>query len=281
MSRAAELSTTQSGGETSLEELEKIASEAGLDKALVRQAAAELLSGRKPVRPSPLSRLFGPLSLRFETVLPGALEQEAHGLLLDAIARELGLPGQLSQAGRSFSWSINDQARSLNVHVSTRSGQTVVRIHERLGSLAGGIWGGVLGGGGGTLVPLAAIGAGALVGGPMAVTAAVALSLGASVFGTRALYRHAVRRRERALSSLFDELCTIVGEHAAPAPDEASEGLAKARVRHGLAAAPDPARPAPADVTTTPAPGASDTHDEDAEHDVTTGEAAREREDRG
>lgn len=240
LSRAAELSIEQAGARgTSLSELERIAMEAGIDPQLVRRAASEVSSGRTPVRPSVWRRLFGPLRLRFETVVPGEITEGDHEVLFDVVQSSLNLPGTLNRAGRSFSWSLTNQQRSLTVHVTSRNGQTTVRVEETLGSLAGGIWGGVFGGVGGGLGPVAGILAGSAFG-PLGAILGVLGTPGLAAGGTRALYGAAVNAREAKLSQVFESLVEAVREQAAHdgASSASESALVDARARAGLLDAP-------------------------------------------
>jgi hypothetical protein len=243
LTRAAELSAPDDARGSTLDEVERIAAEAGISTAMVRQAAAELARGKKPAPSSSVwARLFGKGRIRFETVIPGEIAEEDHEELFDTIQEQLGLPGTLKTAGRAFSWALHagpQGGRTVTVHISARNGQTTIRVEERVGNLAGGIWGGVMGGVGGGVAPLAGIGAGALIGGPVAVAGAVVATLLASAVGSRALYDHFRNRREEELSQLFESLCDAVTEMVAddvPTQPKTESALAQTKARLGLRA---------------------------------------------
>jgi hypothetical protein len=237
LTRAAELSGPVQAKGTSLDEVERIAAEAGIPSALVRQAAAELSRGKKPAQaPSIWERLFGKGRIRFEAVLPGEIAESDHEELFDIIQENLGLPGTLNRAGRAFSWALQagpQGGRSVSVHISARNGQTVIRIEERVGNLAGGVWGGLFGGAGGGLAPLAGIGAAAL-GGPVAAFAAVLATLAAAGLGSRGLYDHLREKRAEELSHLFEALTDAVTQMASGEGDNDNEESALAGVKERL-----------------------------------------------
>jgi hypothetical protein len=168
LQRAAEISTTREGASgTSLEDLERIALEAGLDPGAVRQAALEVeRGGAASSTTSGWARfLGGPTRITKEARIEGELSPRAQELLIDVLQRHLPT-GQPSLVGRTLTWqSLSMQGgRQVTVAVSSRDGATTVRIDEPLANLIGGIYGGVGGGFGGSVTPLAAIGAGALFG---------------------------------------------------------------------------------------------------------------------
>lgn len=211
LQRAAEISARESptSGAT-LEDLERIAAEAGLDPAAVRRAAAEVESGAT----SPTgwrAVLGGPTRILFETRLDGELPASAHEHLAELLQRHLpaGTPAVI---GRTFTWqTASPQGRHVAVSVSSRHGSTSVRIEEPLANVMGGVFGGVGGGVGGSLTPLVALGATALLG-PTAIGPAIAVSLLGTFVLSRAIYGAVTRRREVALRALFDELHAVVAE---------------------------------------------------------------------
>jgi predicted lipid-binding transport protein (Tim44 family) len=71
--------------------------------------------------------------------------------VLDIIRREIGEVGQIGSVGRTFSWSVSNQNRKLQISVMPRGGRTTVRIDEQINNIAGGVFGGIMGGGGGGL----------------------------------------------------------------------------------------------------------------------------------
>ncbi len=242
LARTAELSAQSSAHSSglTLDELERVAADAGLDPALVRKAAADVARGTEPARaPSWTTRWFGPTELKYEAEIQGEIDDDARQAILEAIHRALPAAGQVSTVGKLMTFTIADptNGRALRVTVASDRGSTRIMVHERLGALMGGIYGGLGGGVGGSLVPMAGIGAGlalAPIAGPaLAVAAGVAtgfVALSAMFGGTRAVYLTAAGRRRRQAERAFEDVRAIVEERVR-APESA---LAEARARHGL-----------------------------------------------
>lgn len=209
LKRATELQhrepTAPTAGVT-LQELEEIASEAGIDPACLRRAAMELDTGRG--RPTLWSKLLGDhVGLVRETTLGGEVgDDDFEGILatIQATAKEHGQP---SLFGRTLTWRAETagKTRTVQVVVTSRDGTTHVRVEENLTQMASGIFGGVMGGGG--------VGIGIGVGLPVGIEV-----LGSALFATlapvgvvglgyvaaRSIYRTVVSRRRRAMNTLFD-----------------------------------------------------------------------------
>jgi hypothetical protein len=245
LQRTAELQAEGSGGRgMTLEEVERIAAEAGLDAALVRRAASELRRPGGAARTSGWLRklLGGPAKLRWEIEVDGEIDEAAHEAILEAIHMSISEPGTTSTAGRTLQWSFVSQSRKVLVSVSPRNGRTVIRVEEGMGNMIGGIYGGVLGGVGGTLAPLAGIGGAALLGATGAL-AGIFVALGATYVGTRAIYNKVTDSREQALAGLVDEVRAAV-EASVEGPTQplstldGDSALADARERQGVIDAP-------------------------------------------
>ena len=86
-----------------------------------------------------------------EATIDGEMPERDYDLVLDIIRREIGEVGQIGSVGRTFSWSVSNQNRKLQISVMPRGGRTTVRIDEQLSNIAGGVFGGIMGGGGGGL----------------------------------------------------------------------------------------------------------------------------------
>jgi hypothetical protein len=86
-----------------------------------------------------------------EATIDGEIPERDYDLVLDIIRREIGEVGQIGSVGRTFSWSVSNQNRKLQISVMPRGGKTTVRIDEQLSNIAGGVFGGIMGGGGGGL----------------------------------------------------------------------------------------------------------------------------------
>ena len=226
LKRAAELAETSAAESRSmsLSEVEQVATEAGIDSALVRRAAHEI--ARPPVVASQHNAfLGGPVSLLFETVLDGEIDTAVYEDLVQVMREQTGDVGEVSILGRSLAWSSRvhhpqkgGAPRALQLSASVRGGQTSVRLEEGLGNLAGGLFGGVVGGVGGgaiTLPIFAGIALSGLVGIPAGLLSPV---LGVAwVGGVYALVRRGygslARKKESQLKEAFDRIVAI-GESA-------------------------------------------------------------------
>jgi len=122
--------------------------------------------------------------------------------------------GQVSQLGRSFSWTLNkgqSGMRNVEIVVSVRPGKTRILVQENLNNLIGAIFGGIGGGmGGGGMGPMMGVMFGALhlPGAAAAVIVPVWLTL---VYLTaRTSFYYAVKRREKSLSAVADRLADLM-----------------------------------------------------------------------
>ncbi|MDX2010664.1 MAG: hypothetical protein SFW67_10755 [Myxococcaceae bacterium] len=136
----------------SLDEVEAIAKEAGLDPALVRRAAHEL---QHEPRQTLSTRLAGaPVTRTLERVVDGEVTAEDHEALAAAIREALGstgLPTQVATLGRSLTLTTVGPGGLVELHVSPREGTTIIRLTLNASQLAGGLFGGLIGGIGGGL----------------------------------------------------------------------------------------------------------------------------------
>ena len=141
-------------------------------------------------------------------------------VMVDEIRRLTRHPGQVSQLGRSFSWTSARGAgttRNLEVAVAVRGGRTRISVREGLGPLIGGWFGGLGGGlGGGGLGPLLGILAGNV--GTVAAVMAVPFWLVGVFAVARTSYFYSVRRRQRELGRLADRLAALAQELVAAGP---------------------------------------------------------------
>jgi hypothetical protein len=213
LKRATDLQREESSypapaGGLSLAELESIAGEAGIDPRYLRRAAAEIDTGAEADTLG--ARLAGEqTTLSREAVVPGELPESGFERLVSVIqlvSREHGHPSLL---GRSLTWqgeTVN-KTRSLQVVVSVRRGETLIRVEERLGHLAGAVFGMSVGAVGSTV--------GMAVGLPVALEVfgsailAVGFPLGAmalSFLGGREIYRRMVGRRRSLIAELAEEV---------------------------------------------------------------------------
>lgn len=200
------------GGGLSLEELEEIALEAGIDPRHLRQAAVELDTGE--IDPSGWDRLVGAhTTLVFEATVPGELPQDDFEGVVSAIQQVAREHGQPSLLGRTLTWQAEtpSKTRSIQVVVSARRGETYVRVEERLHQFASGLFAGTIAGVGGGVGLGVGLPIGLEVLGSAFFAAAFPLGIiGLSYLGAREIYRQVVKRRRAKLAELLDRITEAV-----------------------------------------------------------------------
>ncbi len=243
LERAAELQARTArkadrGPGLTLTELEAIAADAGLDPALLRQAASELdAPGRSLVESSTgtsTTHIF------VERWLPGEMAGEAWEDIVaelrhrfDSSLGSMGMPGyglsSTEQIGRTVEWKLTSfSGIETRVMIRPRSDGTRIRLSQRVGTASSLVesvaYGGILS------VVVAAIAGGV---GQSVVLAVLVFLAALVVFMPSILYADRAwrRKKHRELEALGD---TIVAMAAAP-----PEGTA-ARYRDAVDAAPRP-----------------------------------------
>ena len=220
--RATELEATKTAsGAMTIGSVEALAGEVGVAPDLVRAAADSL---RRPSTPNPAARaankpnpwIAGPTRLHFERAVEGELPEEEYETVVDEVRQILQDAGQVTQFGRSFTWSAarpgsnSGVRRSLEITVSIRGGRTRLTVQESLANLIGGVFGGIGGGmGGGGMGPMLGIAAGALHLGPLTVLL-VPVWLGITYATARTVYRRMTAKKAGELEDLVDRLATLI-----------------------------------------------------------------------
>ena len=223
--RAAQLEATNptTAGAMTIGGVEALGAEVGISPELVRSAARSARS-RSGGKATPIASLGdnrwagGPLRILHERVVEGQLPETSFYYVVEEIRNALGSAGQVSQLGRSFTWTMGKTAsnRSLEVSVSVRAGRTRITISENLTLLVGMVYGPIGGGmGGGGMGILSGILAGVLQA-PVVMIAAIPAWLAITYATGRAVYSGTSHRRRRELSELADRL-------AAATEDEINE----------------------------------------------------------
>lgn len=213
------------GGGMSLAELEDIAAEAGIDPRYLRRAASEMTSGT--MEREGWERVLGErLMLVQEATVPGELDQEGFERVVSAIQRTSSEHGQPALLGRTLTWQAEtaNKMRTIQVTVTSRQGETHVRVEERLHQFASGLFAGTTLGGG--------LGVGMGMGLPVALEVfgsallAVAFPLTTVTFAfmlAREIYRVRVGRRRVALARLtgavVDEANAAIADRALAEPE--------------------------------------------------------------
>lgn len=211
LKRATELQHDEppmpSADSMTLQELQDVAAEAGIDPAYLRRAALEVDAGT--AEGSTWAKFAGEeLVLVREITVPGELREDGFERIVAVIERGTSEHGQTSQLGRTLTWRYERalKHRTVQITVASRDGQTSVRLEENLKDLAGELFG--ASGVGGGMVGFA-IGANVGIGLVGALSSAVGL-LGLSYLGARQIYRAIVKRRRRVMGRLFESVLTEV-----------------------------------------------------------------------
>lgn len=221
LERAAELQYAEGespeGSGLTLPQLEAIAREAGIDVDAIRRAAIELDAGVGGATGRVVTNLAGaPLAVALQRVLPGEVPPEAFEVVIPLIRAAAGTQGQASQVGRTLSWQAQNptSARELGVFVTSRNGETRIRIEERYGALAGAVFGGGLGGIGGGVGIGVGVGVGAALGSVAMMVGFPIAVIGVTYLGSRALFGSVVARRQRVLGRLMEEIVEALASGA-------------------------------------------------------------------
>ncbi len=209
-----------------LQELEEVAIEAGIDPRFLQRAALEL--GSSPTDSVFWARVAGDeFMLIRDTTVPGELNEDGFERVVSAIQMGTRDHGQPTLLGRSLTWRAEtvNKTRTVQVTVTSRDGHTHVRLEENLAPLAGGVFGGTVGGGGigvglGVGLPLAGF---LGLGGSLLAVAFPLGALGLSYIGAREIYRAIVNKRRLVMGELFDkilaEVLTCVGDRGVEGPE--------------------------------------------------------------
>jgi len=222
--RATELEATKTAsGAMTIGGVEALAGEVGVAPELVRAAADAL---RRPATPNPAGRpanvpnpwISGPTRLLFEQVIDGELPESEYETVVDEIRQILQDAGQVSQFGRSFTWTTvraganSGVRRNMEITVSIRGSRTRITVQENLANLIGGVFGGIGGGmGGGGMGPMLGILGGALHMGP-AVVVFIPVWLGVTYATARYVYRRSTKKKAAELEGLVNRLAALVEE---------------------------------------------------------------------
>jgi hypothetical protein len=218
--RAAQLEAvapTASGAMT-LGGVEALGAEVGIAPERIRAAAATM---RRPesgalALADPTARnpwINGPSRIAFERIVEGELPESEYATLVDEIRHLLKNGGQVSQLGKSFTWSPTRSQtvkRELEVVVTVRGGKTRITVIENLANLIGGVFGGICGGmGGGGMAPMVGITMGAIGLSPLFLIGLIPGWLAAAYGTARAVYQKQSRKRAGELAELADRLAEV------------------------------------------------------------------------
>ena len=195
-------------GSLSLGGVARIGAEVGIPARLVQDAASAL----EPLQPTASGFLGGPTTITIERVVEAELPESDFPLLVEEIRATLRNLGTISTFGQSLTWqtakNLLEEGRDVHVVVTVRAGQTRIRVVEKLGHLAGGLFGGI-GGGAGMGGGAAVFGALMTIGSPPAAIIAAASVVGGAYALARTLFNGISRKRTRELEGLADRLADL------------------------------------------------------------------------
>lgn len=222
---AMEASNPTASGAMTIGGVEQLAAEVGIPPALVQRAADAVSPGVGSPAPAPLPAskpnpwIGGPTRLLYERVVDVDVPDTEFPGMVEEIRRGLGVVGQVSQLGRSFSWTGSRGGREMEVAVSVRAGRTRITVQENLSNLIGGVFGGIGGGmGGGGMGLIMGVFIGALGLTEAAVPFIIPLWLATTYAVARTTYRYSAARRGRELEWVADRLASLALELAAERP---------------------------------------------------------------
>ena len=92
--------------------------------------------------------LGGPTRLAHQIEIDGELPEAAHEDIVETLRERFEMVGQTTTVGRTLAWTTlgAPSQRVVEISVSVRKGRTLIRASERLGNLAGGLFGGIVAG---------------------------------------------------------------------------------------------------------------------------------------
>lgn len=221
MRRATEMEATNPTGAMTIGGVEAIAAEVGLAPEMVRSAAKSLTqTPRRDIvdtDPRKWSKLIGaPSAIVFERTVDGELPESMFPDVVDEVRRIMQHVGQVSQLGKSFSWTMTrtvGRQRDVEVMVSVRGGVTRLLVRENMGPSIGATFGGIMGGlGGGMLGPIIGITVGGLGLAPIFITGIVPLWVATAYGAARTVYKKNFQRKENLFEQLIDRLEEVTRE---------------------------------------------------------------------
>jgi serine/threonine protein kinase len=207
--------------------------------ATVSELAPPRLTAAGPtataVAPHPTDTLLGaPTRVVVERVVSGTIAPDDFAYLVEEIRAALGRVGYPTTTDQSLLWTSRKPKKPINpfnvgewmetaqssdgpdilVRVFCRHGQTRIHLEQRLGETAGGIFGGVWGGGGVTIAAVV-LGVGLPLGAAPLLVIPAAIAAIAGGYGlSRAIYRAVVGNKARTLEDLADRLVEVCAEVA-------------------------------------------------------------------
>lgn len=130
LARAAELHELGAGRHVTRGELEEIAAELGISKALVRRAENELAvrgDGGTPSR-----WLGGKTELCFQHTVAGSIDRDTVDALIEVMRQALAEPGEFERQGNAWLWTARSETRRVFLSIVARGEHTEVTLTESM-----------------------------------------------------------------------------------------------------------------------------------------------------
>lgn len=218
ISRGTEVARPGAGGLT-LEEIQSIATEAGIDTEAVTRAASILGMLDWEERTGLASAIFGgPSKYHLDCEVPGSLRPEDMGRILEQIRRAVEHQGEASEVLGGVEWKTVGELSAINVNITPRGDSTSVQIV------------GDRGGAGALIFTFPMMGAAILIGilgasfEPTSVAGIASLitgTLGAGFMTARTLWATSSKRFRKRLAHLMDTVSVSVEKAAIrPGPED-------------------------------------------------------------
>lgn len=217
-----EVPGTHGGRGLSLEEIQTIAREVGIEPEAVSRAAGLLGAHAWDEKKGMAAAIFGgPGTYHLGLEVPGRLAPEEYGRILEVIRRVMEHQGEASEVMGGLEWKTVGELSAVSVNISPRGESTSIQVvGDRGGAgavtfvfpVAGSAI--LMGALGGILAPESATGIVALVGG----------CLGSGYLFARTLWASSAKKFHRRLTALMETLTGAVEGAAPPGelPDPAS-----------------------------------------------------------
>ena len=113
----------------SLEDLQQIAAEVGIDPRHLAAAVAEL--DQEDATEGRFHWLGAPTSMELERVFEGEVSEDQWEKMVEEIRQTFGLVGSAGHVGRSFEWTHDSTEQQAHVTVTSSGGQTRIRLAAR------------------------------------------------------------------------------------------------------------------------------------------------------
>ena len=117
-----------------LDEIQQIAGEVGLDPSLIAEVAAELDTTEMAENGKSWAGI--PSKMSVERVLPGEVTEDLWPEVVSALERSLGVIGASGQIGKTLEWTHTSKLMQYRVSFIPEGGQTKVLMHAHFSKMA-------------------------------------------------------------------------------------------------------------------------------------------------